>query len=103
MTAEICTSMFHWDKERNTLSQEISTLEASGCENPFNSEIYDCGQRKEGFKLMSSKFEGKFVRFVFERKDMHHGEVYGWWYRAVNESNTVAMGASGIKLLVIND
>lgn len=103
MTAEICTSMFHWDAETNTLSQEISTLAGSGCVDPLNSQIYDCGQYKQGFKLMSSKYPGKFVRFVLDKVDRFGEETYGWKFRAVNESNTVAMGAVGVKVLVIND
>ena len=103
MTSEVCASMFHWDIETGYLSQELSTLEANNCDNPLNSQIYDMGQYKDGFKVMSSKYPGKFVRFVFDKEDRYGEETYGWKFRAVNEANTKAMGAGGVKVLIIND
>jgi hypothetical protein len=99
IATEISAGMFHWDKETSTFSQEASSL--GDTFNPL-SQVWD-DSCDEGFRLIGTKNKDNEVIYTFDRKDMFHGELYGWIFKAYPDARAKALGMANTRVLIIND
>ena len=98
----IPSSYFHWNREGQTFSQEISSL------NGFIlfQRIYDDAV-DEGFSILSNH-TGQIITFYHSKTDYDGNEgddsdVAGWWFEVVPEHARKYPWLANIKVLIIND
>jgi hypothetical protein len=85
------TKLFHYDKEENSFSQEISSLPIRDIDQLKQRIFYDACDI--GFWLRSERTRNLML-FTFEKPDVNNdGDVMGWNFKS----------EEGITLLVIND
>lgn len=101
-TNPISSDMFHWHKEDNTFSQEISTLQGNiPLFDPFR-RIYD-DACDAGFHLESAR-TGQVITFYHDTTDKDdEGDVAGWWFKVIPEHVHKNPRLAKVRVLIIND
>jgi hypothetical protein len=105
----ISAKYFDYFKETNTMSAELSTLQANISENLNNilfSQVYD-DACDAGFTIVNPK-TGNAVTFYYESTDEYdigggEKEIAGWIFSITPESERKFPKLKGMKALVIND